>query len=147
METNALAAQALQVFRALIRDTHPERALTDMQQGEKLALVLLEEAGGRMLPGELSQAMGTSTARTAALLRSLEAKGLVTRQQDTADRRRMPACLTPLGTAELRRHMSALMQQTQAVFAALGEADSRELVRLLGRLREICPSLSTATLS
>ena len=147
METNALAAQALQVFRALIRDTHPERALTDMQQGEKLALVLLEEAGGRMLPGELSQAMGTSTARTAALLRSLEARGLVTRQQDTADRRRMPACLTPLGTAELRRHMSALMQQTQAVFAALGEADSRELVRLLGRLREICSSLSTATLS
>ena len=137
METNALAAQALQVFRALIRDTRPERALTDMQQGEKLALVLLEEAGGRMLPGELSQAMGTSTAR----------KGLVTRQQDTADRRRMPACLTPSGTAELRRHMSALMQQTQAVFAALGEADSRELVRLLGRLREICPSLSTATLS
>ena len=35
METNALAAQALQVFRALIRDTRPERALTDMQQGEK----------------------------------------------------------------------------------------------------------------
>lgn len=41
METNALAAQALQVFRALIRDTRPERALTDMQQGEKLALTLI----------------------------------------------------------------------------------------------------------
>lgn len=147
METNALAAQALQVFRALIQDTRPERALTDMQQGEKLALVLLEEAGGRMLPGELSQAMGTSTARTAALLRSLEAKGLVTRQQDTADRpahARLPDAVGHRRTAPAYVRSDAA---DAAVFAALGEADSRELVRLLGRLREICPSLSTATLS
>ena len=47
---------------------------------------------------------------------------------------------------EIRRLLER-PQETQAVFAALGEADSRELVRLLGRLREICPSLSTATLS
>lgn len=146
METNALAAQALLTLRALLRNSHPEQTLSDMQRGEKLALLLLEEAGGRMLPGELTQAMATSTARTAALLKSLEAKGLVVRQQDTADRRRMPACLTPQGAAELHRHLSVLLQQTQAVFAALGEADSRELVRLLERLREICAPLANPAL-
>lgn len=45
METNALAAQALLTLRALIRNSHPERMLSDMQRGEKLALLLLEEAG------------------------------------------------------------------------------------------------------
>lgn len=56
------------------------------------------------------------------------------------------ACLTPQGAAELHRHLSVLLQQTQAVFAALGEADSRELVRLLERLREIRAPLANPAL-
>ena len=59
--------------------TPEQRKLSDFPKGENFILNYLTDREGPVLPSELSGAMQASTARVAAALNSLEAKGEITR--------------------------------------------------------------------
>lgn len=74
-----------------------QQTVSKAAAGECYLVCYLREHEGRASPGKLAAASGRSTARIAAALNSLEAKGLVTRQTCGEDRRKVQVLLTPAG--------------------------------------------------
>lgn len=92
---------------------------------------------GCSTPGVLREVLGVSAPRTAAMLRALEEKGMLRRCADSYDRRRVVVHLTELGRQTAEQMHTTLCAHVQRVLEQLGEQDSRELIRLLGRITEI----------
>ena len=132
MENHALAEQMIQLcldhFKATCRLSEAVAL-----QGEDGALLCLRACERPMLSGELVERLGLTTGRVANILRQLEDKGLVRRVQDLGDRRRVHVSLTDEGAARADERYAALVRAHQRLLDGLGEADSREAVRLMRR--------------
>ncbi len=138
MEHNKLATAFLDSLDALF-DLDVVSELHSLSKGESFILDYLSRHPDSATPGSISGAMKTSTARTAAALRSLEAKGCILRTIDQADRRRVLVELTSFGKSkveELRKHL-----YDGAVYAlnALGD-DAEEFIRLIDKLTDPAPA-------
>jgi DNA-binding MarR family transcriptional regulator len=136
MDYPALAAALLENMQAL-RKAKPQKHIDESLHGEAFVLHFIAEHGGDVLPGEISGEMGVSSARIAAALNSLESKGLITRQIDLSDRRKILVGITPEGKAQARQQKQAVVAHTVKMLAMLGEQDAKEHVRIMGRLAEI----------
>lgn len=80
--------------------------------GIRAILKYLSRENERATAGEISKALGVSTARVAVLLKKMEAKGLLEKQSDPADGRLVVVCLSQQGkdTAEqVRQEIYALI--------------------------------------
>jgi DNA-binding MarR family transcriptional regulator len=92
-----------------------------------------------VIPSEISNEVGISTARVAATLNSLESKGWVTRKIDVNDRRRILVEMTPEGKEQVEKHFQMIMNTTTNMLEYLGEHDANEYVRIMKRLAERRP--------
>ena len=101
--------------------------------GEMFVLRFLHQHG-QTTPGNLSKALQVSTARTAAILNNLEKKGFITRTASSIDRRKSDICITQHGIAILEHGLAMIEQRVAKILEALGEKDSRELIRILNRM-------------
>lgn len=114
-------------------------ALHGMQAeaGETLAqaeILLAIEAGGESDQVGLARACGIDTSTTAIILDNLEMTGLITRAQDTRDRRRSLPVLTGKGRermADVGRAFAALQEN---LLGGLEAVERAALVDLLGRV-------------
>jgi DNA-binding MarR family transcriptional regulator len=97
---------------------------------------LLSHTEDGVHPSELQKRMGTSSARVAAILRSLEKKGFITREVDRNDRRRVIVSITAEGKAHVDVEMDEMDAMIREVFLSLGEEDTNEFVRILDRVFE-----------
>jgi len=123
----------MQSLQVAIRKGH----IPDNIQGEMFVLIFIKERHGKIIPSDISDAIGVSSARVAAALNSLEKKGLITRRIDSDDRRRIIVELTPEGMVLAEEHKKMQMENIRAMLTLLGEEDSAELVRIIGRLSEV----------
>ena len=114
----------------------PQHHIDEAMRGENFVLMYLSQHHDSVAPSSIGAAMGVSTARVAAALNGLESKGLITRQIDADDRRRILVDLTPDGRCLIERRQQELLDYTTRVFAYLGEPDAAEFVRIWGRLTE-----------
>jgi len=138
MDYSQLAAELLLKMQAL-RKMKPQKNIHESLQGESFVLHYIAHHGSDVLPGEISSEMDVSSARVAAALNSLENKGLITRQIDRNDRRRILVRLTPEGKETADRHQRKVVEGAAKMLALLGEDDAREYVRITGRLAEMLP--------
>lgn len=136
MELQRLTEELLQTVTSLNRSCIPQ-SVQEHLKGENFLLSYLNEHGGRSTPGALREVLGVSAPRTAAMLRALEEKGMLRRCADDCDRRRVVVQLTELGRRTAEQMHAALCAHVQHILKQLGEQDSRELIRLLGRITEI----------
>jgi DNA-binding MarR family transcriptional regulator len=90
-------------------------------------------------PNQLAVATqaGTDVKMTSQVLRTLEAKGLLTRQPDPADARAKTVRPTAKGTTVARKAIDAVEQADADFFAA---ASTTTLVRMLRRLAQQRPA-------
>ena len=116
--------------------------LHQQMKGEAFVLHILSQTQDAALPGQLCGATRTSSARVAATLGSLEQKGYVTREIDPADRRRILVRLTDEGRRAWETMYGDMRGCLEGTLRALGEDDTRELLRLAARLAEIKNSMS-----
>ena len=79
------------------------RKLSEADEGIGAVLRTLHRAEAPVTSGAISQAMGVSTARVAALLKKLEAMGLVTRSPGMDDARTTMVSLTKKGAETVER--------------------------------------------
>lgn len=135
MDYKELAFELMQNMHK-IRQAGPQKQISESMQGEQFVLQFLAINKRSVLPSEISNKMGISSARVAAALNSLERKGMVTRQIDTSDRRRILVDLTPKGKALAEKHHQEAMEIMAGVLGMLGEQDARECVRITGRIAE-----------
>jgi len=130
-----LAAEFMQKLH-ILNKARPHKRISESMHGEAFVLKYLSYQDGFVLPSEISNIMGISSARIAAALNSLERKGLITRQIDPSDRRRILVELTSEGKALAESQHQEILENTTKMFAFLGEHDAREYVRITGRLAE-----------
>ena len=122
-------------------DEYPREArdyrFSSTLRGEMAVMRLLHSgAKQKMTAGELSSRLGMTTSRVAAVLGSLEKKGLLERENDEVDRRRVLVSLTQAGDALCEKRRQHFMKKILMLLSMLGD-DAPEFVRLLGRVFEI----------
>ena len=88
------------------------------------------------LPGELAQAMQTSTAYVAKMLRNLEEKDLIRRTLDVNDRRRILVTLTEKGKNQAEKDAAYVKDGVKWMLSTLGDEDAAALVRILRKISE-----------
>jgi len=111
--------------------------IQDSLRGEIFVLFFIKKMGGKAVPGQISSAVGVSSARIATTLNSLEKKGLITREIDSEDRRKIIVELTKEGETHVEEERKKQMEKIKGVLSALGEEDAKELVRIVGRIGEV----------
>jgi MarR family transcriptional regulator, organic hydroperoxide resistance regulator len=135
MDYKALALEFMQKMYKL-RQARPQKQINESMHGEHFILQFIAFHNRSVLPSEISNEMGISSARIAATLNSLERKGMIVRQIDISDRRRILVDLTPQGKSLAEEHHKEAIEMLTKVLGALGEQDAREYVRITGKLAE-----------
>ncbi|HMM06719.1 MAG TPA: winged helix DNA-binding protein [Clostridiales bacterium] len=125
----------------LLRQAKPHRQMNKSMHGECFVLQYIAHQQGVVVPGEIRDIMGISSARIAAALNNLERKGLVNRDIDPRDRRRVLVSLTPQGEEMAKMHNRELYEKTVEMLQLLGEEDATTYVRITGRLAELAAQM------
>lgn len=118
-------------------DSQMQKQIDASLHGETSVLQYLAQKGGDVIPSKISDVMQVSTARVAAALNSLEDKGLITRQIDLDDRRRILVRLTTAGERQAAEHREMVLGNIADMLRSLGEHDAKEYVRITSRLAEL----------
>ena len=124
-------------------DEYPREArdnrFSSTLRGEMAVMRLLHNSRQKMTAGELSSRLDMTTSRIAAVLGSLEKKGLLERENDAVDRRCVLVSLTQAGEALCEKRKAHFKSKIALLLSMLGD-DAPEFVRLLGRMFEITSS-------
>ena len=136
MDYVELASEFMQKMY-MLRQARPQKQINESMQGEHFVLQFISFHKGYVLPSEISNEMGISSARIAATLNGLERKGLITRQIDISDRRRILVDLTPEGKSLAEAHHKEAIEMITKILSLLGEHDALEYVRITGRFAEL----------
>ena len=135
MDYTELALELLNNMQ-LLHKAKQKRHMSEVMQGETFVLNFLALREDDVLPGEISSEMEVSSARVAATLNSLEKKGLITRQIDRNNRRKILVSITQEGKELAEERYRVLLEKAVATLKYLGEYDAKEYVRIMGRLAE-----------
>jgi len=136
MDYDALVEEFIEKMQ-LLRVATQKGHIPENIQGEAFVLYFLKDSCGNVFPSDISNAIGVSSARVATALNSLEDKGLITRRIDSEDRRKIIVELTPKGRERIQEQKKELIAKQKSVLMQLGEEDSKELVRIIGRLVDV----------
>jgi len=136
MDIESMAVELLRFMETLPRRA-PQNWLSDFSRGELFLLCYLHTNDGIARPGTMRDALQTSTARIAAALNSLERKGFVRREQDSADRRRRIVLLTEKGSEHIAGHLNRALRNITKLLNVLGQEDAAEFMRITQRLEII----------
>ena len=115
--------------------------VSETMQGEAAVMRLLMRQGRSLTPGEVSRLLGMTSSRIAAVLNALERKGLVLRDGDLQDRRRVRVTLTQEGKAFCEQKQRCAVGDLSELLAQLGEEDAALFVRLSRRVMEMMPRM------
>jgi len=135
MDYTNLAHEFMGIMHQL-RTRNAQKQISESMHGETFVLHYISQHEGNVIPSEISNEVGISTARVAATLNSLESKGWITRKIDVNDRRRILVEMTPAGKEQVETHFQMIMKTTTNMLQYLGEQDAKEYVRIMARLAE-----------
>lgn len=105
--------------------------LREFLVGETALLECIASAKRTLTPGEISELMHLSRARTANILRTLREKGYVTMQVGEDDRRKMYVQITAAGAEHLAEKHRFLEGYFDKYIEVLGEKNISDLTALL----------------
>lgn len=106
----------------------------EYSSGETGILVYLASKPEGTTAGSLRKRIHVGASRIANALRNLEDKGLVVRNSDPRDRRRVIVRITEKGLTLSRQKEKVLFDRINALVEAMGESNFTELTRLINTL-------------
>ena len=106
-------------------------------KGEDLFLVVLDEIGGMSSPSKLAEYTDFTPARLSAIIKSLESKGFILRQQDEIDKRCTIIEITEKGIGHSRLIKESAVKNSLEIIEKLGEKDSLEFLRLMKKATKL----------
>jgi DNA-binding MarR family transcriptional regulator len=136
MDYSELALTLLHNMHLLYK-SKMQKKIIDSMQGELFVLQYIFSQDDEVAPGKIGSVMGISSARIAAALNGLENKGLVTRDIDKNDRRRIIVRLTDPGRDSAQKLRCDVVRHATDMLRLLGEKDAAEYTRITGRLAEL----------
>lgn len=117
----------------------PHEDVSTAMRGELAVLRLLMDEGRVLTAGDISRLLQMTTSRIAAVLGSLQKKGLIVRSTDAEDKRRVLVTLTQKGMTLCRKRKQHVVSDMSYMLSYLGENDAKEFVRLMKRVHDIIP--------
>ena len=104
--------------------------LSTLDRGMFFALNYLVQHENMAHPKDLSREMADSSARLAALLNHLEARGLIRRSPDPQDNRQVPISLTEEGIQVIRHKREEIVEVAARTLEELGPEDAEAFLRI-----------------
>lgn len=138
MDYAILAKEFMETMHRM-RMRKTQKNFSESMHGESFVLAYIHRHEGNVIPSEISNEIGISTARVAATLNSLENKGWITRTIDVNDRRRILVDMTSEGKKQVENHFRMMMSTTAKMLEYLGEDDAKEYVRIMKKLADRDP--------
>lgn len=137
MDYSDLAYEVMAKTGRMMKSSFWPKKASAFLHGEMFILNFLVHVQDDVLPSELAAAMNTSTARVAMALKSLEAKGFIQRRVDREDRRKVIVSVTDHGNELVLSERKDMHDNMVKILSELGEADTREYMRIIERITEI----------
>ena len=137
-EYEALARALMHSFD-MRKKAPPHEEISTAMRGEMAVLRLLAKEGTPMTAGEVSRNLRMTTSRIAAVLGSLEKKGMILRQADASDKRRVQVVLTNAGSAFCLQRKEKALQDMTHLLEQLGHEDAHHFVRIMERIHQFTP--------
>ena len=136
LETEGIIERIHRLERFVDRAMHETLEAFELSHGEWKVLANLRRAGPpyRGKPGRLAKRLALSSGAMTNRLDNMEARGLVRRLDDPADRRGVIVELTDAGKRLWDAAVGAQAEKESIVDSALGDREKRELNDLLRRL-------------
>ncbi len=136
MSTALLAKEILEILSRMEKCSILSKR-NFLLKGEDLFLATLNEIGGMSTPSKLSECTDFTPARLSAIIKSLESKGYIIRQQDELDKRCSIIEITGKGAEYSGQLKTTAVRNSLEIIDKLGEKDSVEFLRLMKKLFEI----------
>lgn len=108
----------------------------ESQRGVGFVLAYLCKADHEVIAGELARELGVSTARIAALLKSMEKNGLIVRQRSSDDARQTVVKITGAGAKFVNELKEQLLSKIELLVEKVGKRDLEEFIRISNKIRE-----------
>lgn len=135
MDYKDLALEFMEVMNQSRKRSVPKQ-IDDSMRGEHFVLHYISEHDGNVIPSDISNEMGITSARIAAALNSLEKKGLITRRIDAQDRRRILIDMTDTGREQVKKHYEKILETTINMLKHLGEEDAKNYIRIMKKMAD-----------
>lgn len=130
-------AKAIVDIIPTIKGLHNHESLIKITKGEFNALIFLNNNGGAMMPKQLASATEVSSARMTAIIRGIEEKGFVKREDVEGDRRKVNIVLTEKGKNLIDDIYNKSVKHMANYLEKLGEEDAEHLVKILKKTKDI----------
>ncbi len=134
------SSQALIALRRILRVTElNSRELARKSELTASRLLVLQHLAenGASLPSVIARSIDLKQATMTVLLKKLDADGLVTRERDTEDRRRVWVALTDVGKAVLEKCPDSLQNRFESGFGNLQDWEQAMIIATLERVASI----------
>lgn len=113
------------------------KTLNETTAGIGAALRILYERGGSTTSGQLCEMLGVSTARVAVLLKTMAAKGLITKEKNVLDARVTVVSLTPFGQETVLKMQEKILNKINSVIDHVGFERLEEYIAISKEIAEI----------
>lgn len=131
----AAATEIQQVMAGVLAQEQSRLILDSPLTMAQLKTLIVLRIHGPMGGNELATRMHVSVPSVSGMVDRLEARDLVTRQEDPADRRVRRVILSEAGSAMIAEHEAAGREINEEILGALEVEDLRALVQGLGAVR------------
>ncbi|MBL9020790.1 MAG: MarR family transcriptional regulator [Myxococcales bacterium] len=135
VEVDAIVETIIYLYtesRRLTKQAARELGLT----GPQLTVIKLLETFGDLSLSSLSERIRAQNSTVTGIIDRMEREGLVSRERSTSDRRVVYIRLTPKGSELAKSIAVEPMEIMRGVLGALNREDSRDLLRILGKLQK-----------
>lgn len=133
MDRMALAKEFIQYSHEFRRQSF-QRDFDEAMKGELFVIFYVLYKKNGVSAKEIKEKMDVSSARVAAILKSLEKKELIQRVENPEDRRMIKVNLTDKGRILAKETQDDVLNHILQIVDFLGADDAKELVRIMGRL-------------
>ena len=140
----ALSEELLTAWLRLTSAIDNQRLVYGLSFNEAVVCSLLEREsrrGGFLTASDLCARTGILKSQMNAILRSLERKGFISRQQSQRDRRQIEIRLLPEGSASYTASHQRVLDLTRRLVDAMGEEPIRQLIPLLHQVVDTFTSI------
>lgn len=111
-------------------------AVDESQKGIGFVLVYLEKSMQEVIAGDLARELNVSTARIAALLKTMEKNGLIIRCHSSSDARQTVVKITQAGIDYVDKMKKQVLEKIELLFEKVGKEDMEEFIRISRKIKE-----------
>ena len=119
-----------------VQPTNFLKIVNDSNAGIGFVLKLFLEENHQLSAGQLSEAMGVSTARVAVLLKKMENRGLIEKKEDEADARVTLVKLSEDGKRIASSMKENMLQRIATVIDKVGEEKFLQFIALSHEIKD-----------